>query len=78
MTSWKPDYIIADHGDDVYFVFGMSSMETFMDRPVQYKFDEDSVKVENMVTQYFSSFAKTGFVFCFFFCFVLFLFLFLL
>ena len=58
--STRPDYIVADHGDDLFFIFGFSSQETLMGMPYQYAADESIVQGENMMMQYFSSFAKTG------------------
>ena len=60
--SKKPDYIIADHGDDIFFTFALSSLDAFMEAKATYETSDDNKKVENMMTQYISSFTKSGYV----------------
>ena len=60
--SKKPDYIIADHGDDLFFSFGVSSLNSFLDAKVTQDPTEEMTNVENMMVQYISSFVYTGYV----------------
>ena len=60
VISKKPDYIIADHGDDIFYSFGMSNLEAFDGVPFDIDPDTDRDTAENMMMQYWASFAKTG------------------
>ena len=60
--SNKPDFISADHGDDVYSVFGISRFSDVYGFEIPADKLEEATRLEDTVMQYFISFAKTGLV----------------
>lgn len=54
-TSTKPAWIVADHGEDAMYTFGMSLVDE-----LQYKATDQDKKMARMILKYWANFAKTG------------------
>ena len=60
VISTKPDFIIADHLDDVFFTFGMSNLEMYDGMPCDMGLDGDRKRIEDATMQAWANFAKSG------------------
>ena len=58
--SNRPDYIIADHGDDILFIMGYSLFQEFEGKSLNISHNEAAEKAQEMIIQYWANFAKTG------------------
>ncbi|ELT97654.1 hypothetical protein CAPTEDRAFT_223593 [Capitella teleta] len=59
--STKPKFITADHGDDLFFTFGLTKLADALGIPCAIGQEKtEYIRQEDMVIQLWTSFAKTG------------------
>jgi carboxylesterase type B len=58
--SPKPEYISADHGDDIPFAFGWSRFSEAYSLKILQEDAKTAFRIEEVFMQYLISFAKTG------------------
>ncbi|CAH1790987.1 unnamed protein product, partial [Owenia fusiformis] len=54
----RPAYIKADHGDDIFYMFGISKSP--MNTDDTFLWDDNDVIIENQMLKYWTNFGKTG------------------
>uniref|UniRef100_H2YX76 Carboxylesterase type B domain-containing protein n=1 Tax=Ciona savignyi TaxID=51511 RepID=H2YX76_CIOSA len=57
-TAKKPDYIGADHADDIYFTFGLPFLPQNLKNGFRFSYGEEEMSKKMMT--YFTNFAKSG------------------